>query len=99
VEWFKAQRILGVDKIVAYPYRLNANALKVLKCYESVGLLDIINGFYLPEVGEYCFACLFVYLVVVHTTFNNISVISWRSVLLVVESGGPHKNHRPVASH
>jgi hypothetical protein len=99
VEWFEAQRILGVDKVVTYPYRLNANALKVLKYYESVGLLDIINGFYLPEVGEYCLACLFVYLVVVHTTFNNISVISWRSVLLVVESGGPHKNHRPVASH
>jgi hypothetical protein len=53
VEWFEAQRILGVDKVVTYPYRLNANALKVLKYYESVGLLDIINGFYLPEVGEY----------------------------------------------
>jgi hypothetical protein len=71
VEWFEAQRILGVDKVVTYPYRLNANALKVLKHYESVGLLDIINGFYLPDVGEYCLACLFVYLVVVHTTFNK----------------------------
>jgi hypothetical protein len=30
---------------------------------------------------------------------NNISVISWRSVLLVEETGGPGKNHRPVASH
>ena len=29
-------------------------------------------------------------------TFNNISVISWRSVLLVGETG---ENHRPVASH
>jgi hypothetical protein len=29
-------------------------------------------------------------------TFNNISVISWRSVLLVEETG---KKHRPVASH
>ena len=28
--------------------------------------------------------------------FNNISVISWRSVLLVEESG---ENHRPVVSH
>jgi hypothetical protein len=37
VEWFEAQRIFGVDKVVAYPYRLNANALKVLKYYESVG--------------------------------------------------------------
>jgi hypothetical protein len=30
--------------------------------------------------------------------FNNISVISWRSVLLVEKTGGPGENHRPVAS-
>jgi hypothetical protein len=33
---------------------------------------------------------------VVNATFNNISVISWRSGLLVVETG---ENHRSVASH
>jgi hypothetical protein len=32
-------------------------------------------------------------------TFNNISAISWRSVLLVEETGVPAENHRPVASH
>jgi len=32
-------------------------------------------------------------------TFNKISVISWRSVLLVEETGIPEENHRPVASH
>ena len=31
--------------------------------------------------------------------FNNISVISWRYVLLVEETGLPGENHRPVASH
>jgi hypothetical protein len=31
--------------------------------------------------------------------FNNISVISWKSVLLVEETGGPRENHRCVASH
>jgi len=36
---------------------------------------------------------------VFNTTFNNISVISWRSVLLVEEIGGPGENHRSVASH
>jgi hypothetical protein len=36
---------------------------------------------------------------VFNTTFNNISVISWRSVLLVEETGVPGENHRPVASH
>jgi hypothetical protein len=36
---------------------------------------------------------------VFNATFNNISVISWRSVLLVEEPGGPGEDHRPVASH
>ena len=37
--------------------------------------------------------------VVLNATFNNISAISWRSVLLVEETGVPGENHRPVASH
>jgi len=36
---------------------------------------------------------------VFNTTFNYISVISWRSVLLVEETVGPAENHRPVANH
>jgi len=36
---------------------------------------------------------------VFNTTFNNISAISWRSVLLVEETGVPGENHRPVSSH
>jgi hypothetical protein len=36
---------------------------------------------------------LFVRLVVLNATFNDISVISWRSVLLVEETGGPGENH------
>jgi hypothetical protein len=36
---------------------------------------------------------------VFNTTFTNISVILWQSVLLVEESVGPKENHRPVASH
>ena len=36
---------------------------------------------------------------VFNATFNNISVISWRSVLLVEETEVPGENHRPVACH
>ena len=36
---------------------------------------------------------------VFYATFNNISVILWRSVLLVEEAGVPGEKHRPVASH
>jgi hypothetical protein len=42
---------------------------------------------------------MFVCLMVFNATFNNISVISWRSVLLVEETGGPGENHWAVASH
>jgi len=46
---------------------------------------------------RFCFICEWV--MVCNATFNNISVISWRSVLLVEETGVPGENHRPVASH
>jgi hypothetical protein len=36
---------------------------------------------------------------VFNATFNTISVISWRSVLLVEETGVPRGNHRSVESH
>jgi len=40
------------------------------------------------------------YMVMVfNATFNNISVISWRSVLLVEEIGVPGENHHPAASY
>ena len=34
-----------------------------------------------------------------NATFNNISCISWRSVLLVEDSKVLRENHRPDASH
>jgi hypothetical protein len=34
-----------------------------------------------------------------NAAFYNMLVISWRSVLLVEETGGHSENHRPVASH
>ena len=52
-----------------------------------------------PRAGLELQVCLFVCLMVFNATFNNISVISWRSVLLVEETGGPGENHRPAASH
>ena len=37
-------------------------------------------------------------LIVLNDIFNNISVIWWKSVLLVEETGVPRENHRLVAS-
>jgi hypothetical protein len=36
---------------------------------------------------------------VFNATFNNISAISWRSILLEWGTGVPGENHRPVSSH
>ena len=36
---------------------------------------------------------------VLNATFNNIAVISWRSVLLMEETGVPGQNHRHLASY
>jgi len=36
---------------------------------------------------------------VFNATFNNISDISWLSVLLVEETRVPRENHRPATSH
>jgi hypothetical protein len=38
-------------------------------------------------------------IMVFKATFNNISVISWQSVLLVGDIGVLRENHRPAASH
>jgi hypothetical protein len=37
--------------------------------------------------------------IVFNATFNNISVISWLSVLLMEETAEHGENHRSVASH
>jgi hypothetical protein len=36
---------------------------------------------------------------ILNATFNNISILSWRSVLLVEETGRPGENHRHVTSN
>jgi hypothetical protein len=40
-----------------------------------------------------------VWFMVFNATFNNISVISWRSVLLVEKTGVPGENHQHSTSH
>ena len=45
--------------------------------------------------GDWLPVCLFVCLIMFNATFNNISVISWRSVLLVEETRVPPENQVP----
>ena len=45
------------------------------------------------------FIWVWVMVMVFNATFNNVSIISWWSVLLVEETGIPKENHSPVGSH
>ena len=73
-------------------HRHNNKILGDVKSYGVIFLYKIII------IMAFAFYHLMAYIwfMVFNATFNNISVISMRSVLLVEETGD---NHRPVASH
>jgi hypothetical protein len=52
--------------------------------FSSIGIAIMNDSSYIWLVGWF---------MVLNATFNINSVISWRSVLLVEESGGPGENH------
>ena len=62
----------------------------------ALNLLSILSRKFI-QLSRWLY--LFVYLMVLNATFNNISVISWWSFLLVEETGELAENHRPVANH
>jgi hypothetical protein len=60
--------------------------------------IQIFRAFIVIRMREKKIVCLFVCSMVFNAIFNNISAISWRSVLLVEETGGLGENHRTAAS-
>ena len=68
------------------------------KCIYELSLLVFLKVFFLFQVFRQLKLkiCWFGWFMVLCATFNNISVISWRSLWLVEET---RENHRPVASH
>ena len=63
--------------------------------YDSSGWC-LIKIEHLKPIFVYQWIWVRVRVMTFNATFNNISVISWRSVLLVEETG---ENHRPAACH
>jgi hypothetical protein len=62
--------------------------------------LDLLQGFGIFALDETpLIHWWLVWFMVLNDTFNNISAISWRSVLLVEETEVPGENHCPVTSH
>ncbi|CAC5399550.1 unnamed protein product [Mytilus coruscus] len=51
LEWFEFQRLVGVDKVLTYTYKLNKQAMAVLEYYESIGYAVVIRDFDFPLKG------------------------------------------------
>jgi hypothetical protein len=67
------------------------------KCSKSVMLkLELNNN---SILYNFCKCKIIIRIDQNNATFNNISVISWQSVLLMEETGVPGENHRIAASH
>ena len=62
----------------------------VVHVYQQCHVLCVVVQFVIDvKLHIYFFSSVLVF----NATFNDISVISWRSVLLVEETGGPGENN------
>jgi len=84
---------------------LLSDILKVMSLESfGTGNNDKIYAMYIGWMRiHWCSVCVVYYSLVWFMVFNatvkNISVILWRSVLLMEETGLPAINHRPASSH
>ena len=62
-------------------------------------LRDPIIPIYRMHTIQYFRMRLVGWFILLNITFNNSSVISWQSVLLVEETGVPRENHQQTLSH
>jgi hypothetical protein len=69
---------------------INTRRVKEGTLHRYIACVELFNSQY-NWVG--------VSVMVLYTTFNNISTISWQSALLVEETGVARENHRHVTSH
>ena len=76
-----------------FPYSMSSSRIQ--------WLLPVFNGFFPCSMASSRIQVFIIglWLGLWCLIFNNISVISWRSVLLVEETGVPGENHRPAPSH
>jgi hypothetical protein len=86
--------ILGQISNIWHFWHVSMQKLKIWWQFKWFNMLRIGETFF----SQYL-VCWFGWFMVFNATFNNISVISRRSVLLVEETGVPGENQRPVASH
>ena len=96
------QRILIVKNLIKFDVKSDGTCHRSIYVISLLGdrynCMDYLNYWY-DLIGLYSSNLAWFGYMVPNATFNNISVISWQSVLLMEETGIPGENHRPVASH
>jgi len=85
----KLKLLLNIYIILLYDISFVIISLLLLTCFYNLYKLNKIKVVLIMKNVVMVF----------NTTFNNMSVILWRSVLLVAETGVPGENHRPAVSH
>ena len=96
--WFNTG-LYGKHDIISSQKQFDIHGIYTKSCKNYTRLKILFHHKGRPYCLHMLFIYMFVCLMVFNATFNYISVISWRSVLLVEETDGPRENHRPVASH
>ena len=66
-----------------------------VKIFKSVFISLMSHWPIILRISQSIDVFFFVWFIVFNATFNNISVISWRSVILVEETRTAEENHRP----
>ena len=85
-------------------FSLDCRKSKIHTNGNTLWVLDSISSQYMTHCWTECWyqkkpLIWLAAFMVFKATFNNISVILWRSVLFMEETGVLRENHRPVASH
>jgi hypothetical protein len=94
VQHYVIKFVSDLQQVGGFLRPLGANTSITVRGVPVVGLLIEVAGNSVIIVSFVWFGFM-----VFNATFNNISVISWWSVLLVEETGVPGEKHRPAASH
>ena len=87
----------GIFKL--FRSQLDEIRISIFYCIGSTIIMFNCDTSFNPQLQQLVHITLFACLMVLSATFNNISVTSLSSVLLVEKIGVPGENHRPVASH
>ena len=68
---------------------------EILTKHQRIHIIAKVITFVLRYIGYRVKVMVMVF----NVSFNNMSAISWRTVLLMWEIGVPEENHRSTASH